>query len=54
MSIRWFVKESRTYMAHLSDGEFYCRLPLALFIYMKLEVIEWIRSKTSRLRSLVR
>jgi len=38
-------------MIHLSDGEFYVRLPRALFIYLKLEVIEWTRSKIKQLRS---
>jgi len=54
MNIRSFVKESREYMAHLSDSEFYARLPYALFIYLKLEVIEWTRSKIKQLRSVAK
>lgn len=47
MSLKWFVRESRVYMAHLSDGEFYAKLPLAVMLYIvetikdKVAVIKW-------------
>jgi len=47
MSLKWFVRESRVYMAHLSDEEFYARLPLAVMLYIvetikdKVAVIKW-------------
>jgi len=38
MGIRGFVKESREYMAELTDAQFYARLPLALCIYIWMKL----------------
>jgi len=43
MNIRSFVKESREYMAELTDTQFYARLPLALCIYIWLELSEKLK-----------
>lgn len=43
INIRRFVKLSRVHMAHLSDDEFYAKLPLAVMLYVWEEFVDWLK-----------
>lgn len=44
MNIKQFVADSRVHMRHLTDDEFYARLPEAVILYVVMEIGDWFRS----------
>ena len=54
MDIRWFVGESREYMNHLTDTQFYARLPLALCIFIWLQFVDSVKGIFRKVKGVFR